>query len=169
MKSKLIILIQAVLLCFAFLNTDLIAQAKKGQFGISGSIQTIQSDISMPIWITDDLVVAPAFGLLYMSDVATDMSFGGAFRIYTAKNKFSPYLGCRIGFLILMPKVVDNVSDYIAGLFWGGEYFFNSKFSVGGELQLNASFSGRTSDRFNNPGGHNINTGTAVYATFYFN
>lgn len=54
------------------------------------------------------------------------------------------------------------------GIGVGGEYFLGDKFSVGVEAQLNATHSSKTSSRFGNPGGWNINTASAVLATVYF-
>ncbi|MBI5471531.1 MAG: hypothetical protein HY961_04210, partial [Ignavibacteriae bacterium] len=63
----------------------------------------------------------------------------------------------------------DAVVDKLLGGFVGMEYFFHRRFSVGGELQVNVIWSDQSSNRFGNPGKVNINTGSALFATFYFN
>lgn len=62
----------------------------------------------------------------------------------------------------------STVTDTLFGLLFGAEYFLDQQFSVGGELQLNMTFSDKSSNRFGNPNGTNVNNGTALHATFYF-
>ncbi len=143
------------------------AQAKKGDIGITAAIQDLQLDFNIPFWVSDKAVLAPAFGLLHASGKATDITLGLAVRGYFKKEKLSSYSGARFGSFILSPKDGDTLVDFLAGVFLGAEYFFDSKFSVGGELQLNVTKSDEFSGRFGNPDGTNFNTATALFITFY--
>jgi hypothetical protein len=167
MKASMSIL-RIILLCIIFLHLNAIAQAQKGQIGISGNIQNNQSDFLVPIWVANDVVLAPALGFVHISEKASDFSFGVISRVYTSKEKLSPYFGGRFGAIIYSPKSGESVSDFLAGICWGGEYFLDSQFSIGGELQLNVSISDEKSGRFSNAGGYNINTGMALFVSFYF-
>ena len=68
----------------------------------------------------------------------------------------------------LSPKDSKGTTDFLAGITLGGEYFIHPQFSFGIEAQLNATFSDNSSYRFNNPGGTNLNTATAILANIYF-
>ena len=166
---KKLFLIILILFISNFYFHHCYAQGKKGKIGISGSIQSLQTDFSIPIWTSDKVVIAPSFGLINISKKATDLSLGLTIRKYISVDKVSPNFGFRFASLILIPKDGDTLYDYIAGITGGTEYFFDSKFSIGGEIQLNISISDTYSNRFGNPDGHIINTGMAIYATFYFN
>ena len=144
------------------------AQSKKGKIGISGSLQSLQTIFSIPYWYADNKVMAPSFGVVTVSDQMTDVALGAAFRIYSSTEKLCPNFGLRVITFIFIPKDGDMLIDYVAGIFGGSEYFFDEKFSIGGELQLNTSFSDEHSGRFQNPDGYTINTGMAINATFYF-
>jgi hypothetical protein len=163
----MLFLLFATLASAAFSSNPCLAQAKKGQVGISAALQDFQLDFTVPIWAADRIVIAPSFGLVRASNLATDWTLGGTLRVYLSKEKLSRYLGTRYGALILSPKDRDSLTDHILGFFLGGEYFFDSRFSIGGELQLNFTFSDDLSNRFGHPGGTIINTATAIYATFY--
>ena len=167
-QFNLIILV--ILLSIYFFNPNAIAEDRKGKVGISGNLQTLQTDFSIPIWIANNKVFAPSFGLLSVSDLAIDLTLGGTYRIYKSTEKLSPNYGLRFACLILKPhdKEEDMLFDFVSGIFIGTEYFFDEKFSIGGEIQLNCSLSDETSGRFGNPDGYIINTGMAIYATFYF-
>jgi hypothetical protein len=145
-----------------------VAQPHQGQVGISASLQSLQLDFTVPIWVAEPLAVAPSVGFLSSSDQATDLGIALALRYYVSKQKLAPYVGLRGGALVLIPKNGSTVTDKLFGLFFGGEYFLDSQFSVGGELQLNFTFSDKSSNRFGNPNGTNINNATALHATFYF-
>jgi len=164
MKTLSKILITA--LCCITLSSQSPAQVQAGQVGISASLQDLQLDFTLPIWATDRFVVAPSVGFMSSSEHATDIDLGAALRIYLSKEKLSPYLGFRGGAFILTNG--SSVTDKLLGVFFGAEYFLDSQFSVGGELQLNATFSAQYSNRFGNPNGTNINNATGLYVTFYF-
>jgi hypothetical protein len=145
------------------------AQENKRTWGISASIQETQLDILFPIWTGENNIIAPAIGAIYIGDSGTDLRLGLLDRIFfNATENIKPFLGLRAGVLLAMPDDEDTVTDYVFGLLGGGEYFFSENFSVGVEAQLNMSISDENSGRFGNPGGTNINTATAIFATIYF-
>ena len=144
------------------------AQPKAGNIGISAAVQEQQLDFYFPVWVGNRIVLAPALGYLNASHKFTDISLGFSFRGYVKKEKLSSYLGLRTGTFIYTPKREDTVFDYLVGLCFGSEYYLDSRFCIGGELQLNATISNEASFRFGNPGGTNFNTATALFFTFYF-
>ena len=145
------------------------AQENKRTWGISASIQETQLDILFPIWTGTSNIIAPSIGAIYIGDSGTDLRIGLLDRIFfNATENIKPFVGLRAGALISLPDEGDTVTDYVIGLLGGGEYFFSENFSVGVEAQLNMSISDENSSRFGNPGGTNINTATAIFATVYF-
>jgi len=55
-------------------------------FGVSGTIQSSQLGISMPIWLGEKFVLAPAVDFKYAEKVETDISIGVAPRFYFKKD-----------------------------------------------------------------------------------
>ena len=144
-------------------------------FGISALVQDSQFDILFPIFLSESAVLAPALGLLYASEVGSDISLGLVGRFYLNKKVVRPFLGGRAGIILFSPTSSDDgltdpesTTDFLVGFLAGGEYFLNESFGFGIEVQLNATISDENSSRFGNPGGTNINTGAAVFATVYF-
>jgi len=168
----------AVVFIMVFISsTQMFSQEdlNKKSFGISALVQDGQFDIMLPFVIAKSIIVAPAIGFASVSDAATDISIGFVSRFYLNDKKVRPFLGGRAGILIFSPSKQDGSSidpesttDFILGFLAGGEYFLDEGFSFGVEAQLNASFSDKYSSRFGNPGGVNLNTGAAVFATVYF-
>jgi len=107
-------------------------------------------------------------GFINISDAGSDISLGVLARLNMLEGKAIPYVGLRLGALHFVPKDGESVTDFIAGLAVGGEYFLAQKFSLGVEGQFNFAKSDKNSSRFNNPDGTNFNTASAVSATFYF-
>jgi len=148
--------------------------SKIKSFGISALVQDSQFDILFPIPTSELIVVAPAVGFLYASEAGSDISFGLVGRFYLNNKVVRPFLGARAGLILFSPASEDgqtepeSTTDYLVGFLAGGEYFLNESFSFGVEAQLNAAISDENSSRFGNPGGTNINTGAAVFATVYF-
>jgi hypothetical protein len=151
--------------------------SKGNSFGISALVQDSQFDILFPIFLSESAVLAPAFGLLYATEVGSDLSLGLVGRFYLNKKVVRPFLGGRAGIILFNPTSNDDdngqtdpesTTDFLVGFLAGGEYFLNESFSFGVEAQLNATISDENSSRFGNPGGTNINTGAAVFATVYF-
>jgi hypothetical protein len=145
------------------------AQENNRTWGISASIQETQLDILFPIWTGANNIIAPSIGAIHIGDSGTDLRLGLLDRIFfNATESIKPFLGLRAGVLFSIPDEQDTVTDYVIGILGGGEYFFSNNFSVGVEAQLNMSISDENSSRFGNPGGTNINTATAIFATIYF-
>ncbi len=157
-----------IILSTCFLPGRVLAQPHAGQVGIAASLQDLQLDFTVPIWASEHVVVAPSVGLLSSSDKATDVDLGLAVRVVLVRQKLAPYVGLRGGLFVLKPSAGSSLTDKLAGMFFGGEYFLDERFSVGGELQLNMTFSDKSSNRFGNPGGTVVNTATGLHATFYF-
>lgn len=153
-----------------FIHISLNAQNDNDErtVGLSALIQNSQADILLPIWISNSSIIAPAFGVLYMNNGFTDLALGIVTRFYLKNGVFAPFIGGRGGVLLAMRENADTISDFILGFLGGGEYFFDTHFSMGVEAQLNLSISDKNSSRFGNPDGININTGAAVFATVYF-
>ena len=157
----------SILLVIA-ISTLLTAQPQKGKVGVSAEIQTQQMDFLLPIFVNDWVSLAPAVGVVNISDKYTDLSLGLLMRYHLFTESVTPFIGARFGTLLYIPDEGDMISDLIIGPSFGGEYYFNENFSVGIELQLNVVLSGEKSMRFSNPNGTNINTATALFATIYF-
>ena len=150
------------------ISTLLTAQPQKGKVGVTAEIQTQQMDFLLPIFVNDWVSLAPAVGVVNISDKYTDLSLGLLMRYHLFTETVTPFIGARFGTLLFIPEEGDMISDLILGPSFGGEYYFNENFSVGIELQLNVVLSGEKSMRFSNPDGTNINTATAIFATIYF-
>ena len=171
MKSKLNHSIILFLLIVVILPGKIFGQDTNDRksFGLSVSIQEAQYDIMLPICVSRTVVFAPAIGLASVSEAGTDVSIGVVTRFYLNDKVVRPFLGGRIGVLFFNPSSGrTSTTDFVVGFLAGGEYFLNEGFSLGVEAQLNASVSDENSSRFGNPGGVNINTGAAVFATVYF-
>lgn len=156
------------ILFFLIISTLIIAQPQRGKVGVSAEIQTQQMDFLLPIFVNDWVSLAPAVGVVNISDKYTDLSLGLLMRYHLFTESVTPFIGARFGTLLYIPDEGDMISDLIIGPSFGGEYYFNENFSVGIELQLNVVLSGEKSMRFSNPDGTNINTATALFATIYF-
>ncbi len=164
-----IIHITYILILFMISTANIKAQESEISWGISASVQDAQLDISLPVWTGSNNIIAPTLGVIYMDNRGTDLRLGLIDRFFIkATEKIKPFVGLRTGALFTFPNEGENVIDYIIGVFSGGEYFFSDNFSVGVEAQLNISISDKGSSRFGNPGGVNLNTGTAIFATIYF-
>lgn len=145
---------------------------EKRSIGLSGSLQSNQLGISLPIWVTKNVVIAPVFQIASAQNIGTDFAIGIVPRYYFKTEKVSPYIGLKAGIANFNPSsknLIDKSSkDIIVGLAGGAEYFFTEKFSMGVEAQLNFTKSGIDSYRFGNPDGMNFNTATMISATVYF-
>jgi hypothetical protein len=143
------------------------------KIGLSGSVQNSQLGISLPIWLGEKFVLAPALDFEYAEKIGTDFSIGLAPRFYLKKDKLSPYFGLKFGTSINIPSSDNTIDtktkfDIIGGLAFGAEYFIGDNFSVGAEAQGNFTKSDKNSNRYGNPGGLNFNTATMISATIYF-
>lgn len=138
------------------------------KYGLSASIQSEQMDISIPIWVGERATIAPAVSILHVEDGGTDIGTGIVPKFYARMNKIAPFFALRAATFFFMPDRGDNTLDWMAGGGFGADYFFDERFSIGIEAQLNLTFSDKKSDRFGNPGGMNLNTATAITASIYF-
>lgn len=137
--------------------------------GLSAVVQTSHFDVMLPLWISPRTLLAPAISALVVSSAGTDLGFALVPRFYThLPEGLTPYFSLRLGSIFGLSRNTGSTTDVISGIAFGGEYFFSPKFSIGVETQLNATFSDSESTRFGNPGGTNINTGTAILANIYF-
>lgn len=145
------------------------AKDKGAKAGISAAVQGEQTDLLIPIRLSNRVVIVPAIYLSGGEDVFTDFGLGIALRCGQRTGKTMPYFGARFGVLIYDPSGAgDSQTDFLFGPLVGGEYFLDDHFSLGVEAQLNIAKSGKHSLRFNNPDGMSVNTATAVMATYYF-
>jgi hypothetical protein len=161
---------------FTFLCYSVFSQSNQDHkriLGLSGSIQENQFGIMLPVWISNDIVLAPVFDLKYAESIGTDFNLGLVSKFYFKNEKVSPYFGLRVGTAINLPSHDNEVEtgnkiDLIGGPAFGAEYFFDEHFSFGIELQGNLTKSDEYSYRFGNPDGLNFNTATMIYASIYF-
>jgi hypothetical protein len=114
------------------------------------------------------MVLAPALSTQFVQDAGSDIGIGLVPRFYFKTEKLAPYIGGRVAALFNLPKEGEKSTDMVAGLSFGGEYFFNRHFSLGVEAQGNFTFSDENLSRFGNPGSTNFNTGSAIIANIYF-
>jgi len=151
-------------LLLSLLLGSLTATAQTGsRAGIRVNVQNTHTDIQAPFFICEKFSLAPVVGVSYANN-NTDILAGFAPRFYfKAPKPFAPYIGATVAAI-----TGNGVTDFLGGLSFGGEYFFNEHFSVAAEAQGNVVRSDKKSMRFNNPGETTFNTGSAVSATVYF-
>ncbi|MBI4946505.1 MAG: hypothetical protein HY840_08905 [Bacteroidetes bacterium] len=135
---------------------------------LGASFQGAQTDILCQFWLTDNATAGPFLRFLSVEDMASELGIGLFGKIYFYKQKVAPFFGWQLGIIQGMPKVGDNTTDIVLGLGIGGDYFFDSNFSVGIQASLNFTKSDEKSNRFGNPGGLNVNTSTSLNAFIYF-
>jgi len=165
---KRILLITALIFIFS-ISTFAQSDDTKRSVGLTAAIQDQQLDFLIPIWVSDRAVLAPNIGVVSAQDVGTDLSLGLVLKSYLRETVDAvPYLVFRGGAIFGIPSEGDTITDFVLGVGFGGEYFFEPKFSVGIEIQGNASISDEGSFRFGNPGNTNFNTATVLTASIYF-
>lgn len=141
------------------------------KIGLSATLQDNQFGINVPVWLTQQFVLAPAFDLRYVEGVATETGIAIAPRFYMNNKQVSPYLGFRLGAFFTNPAASEsynNKIDMLIGAAFGGEYFIANNFSAAIEAQGNFIQSDPGSESFGNQGRISFNTATAVSATIYF-
>lgn len=152
-----------ILTFFCLITATAFAQNRpgKGTKGLAASIQGNQTNILLPIWTSQETVIAPVVGIRYEADIATNLNLGVQSRFYrTLGRDFAHYLGVQGLIQHRSPDVGDDQTDLIIGGTGGGEYFLNPRFSLGVEAQLNL---------FLRDGNNNIlATGAAITGTYYF-
>ncbi|MDR8393872.1 hypothetical protein NC796_22150 [Aliifodinibius sp. S!AR15-10] len=132
-----------------------------GDVGLSASVQTNQTNLSVPIWASEQVVIAPVFGLVHEEENFTTVNVGIKPRFYRdLGNNFASYVGLQGLIQYTSPEFGDELTDIVIGATGGGEYFLDSHFSLGVEGQLNFLFRDNDENR--------VATGAAVTGTFYF-
>jgi hypothetical protein len=130
-------------------------------FGITASLQGSQTNLQAPIWLNNNVTIAPVFGINHQQDSFTSINLGIVPRFYQETGSdFATYLGARGILQRTSPEVGEEDSDFLLGATGGGEYFLDSHFSLGVEAQLNFLI--------NDNGGDRLSTGAAVMGTYYF-
>jgi hypothetical protein len=179
MKKLTLIYLTGILTAFSYAQET---EEKSPRIGISTAIQSSSVGIQIPIWLGDNIVLAPSIGAQFGDNYGWVAQFGLAPRFYLNDkvNALRPYLGIRAATIIDFPTKIEdpvgfptpdkteNIIDLIGGLNFGGEYFFSPRFSVGLEIQANIIKSDENSLRFGNPGGINFNTGALALINIYF-
>jgi hypothetical protein len=141
----------------------------KRTMGLSANVQSSEFGVTVPIFLTQRFVLAPAIGFRYFENAGTDLALALVPKFYYSTEKFAPYSLLRVGALMSLPSGdQENQTDFLAGIGTGAEYFLIPNFSFGVEGQLNATFSGDNSNRFGNLGGINLNLASVVTANIYF-
>ncbi len=168
MKLNYIILITLLSLTVGNVNAQN-SSLDDRTFGLTASIQNENLDFQLPIWLNQNLVIAPVTGLVYAQDFGMDLTLGMVLKSYfTNSQEAVPYVSFKSAAIFGIPDEGDTITDFIIGVGFGGEYFFNPKFSIGIEYQGNASISDEGSFRFGNAGNLNFNTATQLSASIYF-
>lgn len=170
MKKSHYILFLALLLSLSYSTHA--QDTSRRIIGLSATIQTAQYGIMIPVWLGKYVSIAPSFDFNWGKTIGTDYAIGLVPKFYFKTNKLAPYISVRAGFASFIPDK-ENVTekrttDWIVGIAFGGEYFFDKSFSLGVEIQGNYSKSDKNSMRFGNPGGDNFNLATMVSANAYF-
>lgn len=148
-----------LLVSLFFLATTAMSQnrAAEGIVGLSASIQNSQTNLQIPIWLTDNITLAPIFGLNHQENTFTSLNIGISPRFYqNLGSDFASYIGARGIFQSTSPEVGENETDLLLGTTGGGEYFLDEHFSMGVEGQFNL---------FLNDGGNNS---LSIVGTYYF-
>jgi hypothetical protein len=135
---------------------------------LGASFQGTQLDITMPVWMSGTSQLLPSLMGIYVEDAGFDIGLGLGYKNYFRISKVSPYFSPKVGAFINIPDKGKILVDLYFSLGIGADYFFDPKFSVGIEAQLNGTVSDDHSSRFGNPGGLNLNTAAALTANIYF-
>lgn len=134
-----------------------------GTVGLSATLQGSQTNIEIPIWASDNIVIAPVVGIIHQDDSFSSFNIGLSPRFYqTLNSDFATYIGAQgiIQYTSVDGARDDENSDFLLGASGGGEYFLDEHFSLGVEGQLNFLFEENEDN--------SIYTAAAVVGTFYF-
>lgn len=133
-----------------------------GTVGLSASLQSNQTNLKVPIWASENIVIAPIVGISHQDDNFTSFNIGLTPRFYQSLgNDFATYIGAQgIVQHTSVDGAGDDNSDFLIGALGGGEYFLDEHFSLGVEGQLNFLFEENDDN--------SIYTAAAVVGTFYF-
>lgn len=172
MKNCKTLLFSSLLLLFSITLQAQLAE-EKHPVGISASLQNGQFGFLIPIWLSDQFSLAPSVNLSSASGVGSEYGIGIVPRYYFRRERVSPFVGLRAAALFTQPKDGNgfdpiNTTDILVGGAFGADYFFDQQLAIGIELQANFTISDENSLRFNNPGGTNFNTASAIFLSIYF-
>ena len=133
----------------------------EGTVGITASLQSNQTNIKVPIWASEKIVIAPVVGLTHQDDNFTTLNVGLTPRFYQSLgDDFATYIGAQGILQHTSTEAGADNSDFLLGALGGGEYFLDEHFSLGVEGQLNFGIA--------DGGDNTIFTSAAVNGTFYF-
>ncbi len=164
--------IRVVLLLLTLITFKSYSQENyKRTVGLTTSFTQGDLGIQFPIFITQKVSLAPYISVKSISDAGTDFGVGLIPKFYINNNKLSPYFGLKCALAFYAPpdgSSSESTMDIISGAAFGGDYFFDPRFAIGVEGQLNVAISDENSSRFNNPGGINFNTAMAINVSVFF-
>ncbi len=125
--------------------------------GITASINSVSSTLSMPVWIGDAFTIAPAFAGNWMEGVDT-YSLGCNARKYFSevpdevdKDVFL-FAAASAMYVLRVTEENGNTSGWNASLGFGAEFFVTRSLSFGAELNLTATQSTVRRTTFVSPG-----------------
>src|SRR5699024_9107932 len=123
-----------------FATTTAYAQNRPdvGSVGIMASLQSEQTNIKMPIWASERIVIAPVAGTSHDDDIYIQFNVAIYPLCYPSLcNDFATIIGVQGLLQHTSPEQGDNDSDFLLGASGGGEYILDEHFSLGVEGQLN--------------------------------
>lgn len=157
-------LLVAALLTIAVSDSAFAQQREvRRTWGLSGSIQSGQTAILVPLWLGNTLVLAPGFSLDYEEGRSTNVGLIIIPRFYLKTGRIMPYIPVSVGLYFNNPAGGGGSTSHLylgAGL--GGEYFINPMFSFGVEARLEGSVMDLSGSK--NVG---LQTATAVIVNIY--
>lgn len=134
---------------------------EEGSVGLSASFQGNQTNLMVPIWATEDIVIAPLFGIVHEAENFTSFNLGVKPRFYRSMgSNFANYFGFQGILQHTSPEIGDDRTDFVLGVNGGGEYYLNNRFSLGIEGQLNWLLRDSNENR--------LSTGVALTGSYYF-
>ena len=161
--------------CLFLIHLTLFAQESDSRHpvGITATVQEGQLGFLVPIWVTEQVSIAPALSVSVASSVGAEYGIGIVPRYYLRREKVSPFVGLRAAAQLFRSDIggaIDsiNTTDLLIGGAFGADYFFDQQLAIGVELQGNFTFSDENSLRFNNPGKTNFNTASSIFISIYF-
>jgi hypothetical protein len=146
-------------------------ESYKRTVGLTSSFTQGDLGIQVPIFVSQSVSLAPYVSMKTISDAGSDFGVGLIPKFYINTNKLAPYFGLKFALAFYSPpsgSSARNTTDILGGMAFGGDYFFDPRFAIGVEGQINVAVSDEYSSRFNNPGGSNLNTAMAINVSIFF-
>ncbi|MBK9412230.1 MAG: hypothetical protein IPN61_02210 [Bacteroidetes bacterium] len=146
-------------------------ESYKRTAGLTTSFTQGDLGIQVPIFVTQSISLAPYVSIKTISDAGSDFGVGLIPKFYINNSKLSPYFGLKFALAFYSPpagSLAKSTTDILGGMAFGGDYFFDPRFAIGVEGQINVAVSDEYSSRFNNPGGSNLNTAMAINVSIFF-